>query len=452
MRILSVKYLQRDKKSGIYSYRRRVPKELTERMPQGEIFERLGRSDEEVLRNWTLVHQRIEHQLELARSGLTGLSEADRKERLVAMLQEYGADPHGPGRDENEKTWREVKADRIVDQYQNPVTGQYDDLPDDKRSIASAFTGGVSKEAVEPTVADAFIFYLKEKALPVPEQRKKQIQRFGRAEIRLIGILQGDRKLSEVTRKNARAWRDMRVAAGVSPTTIRREKNDISAVISLAISELDTKAENLFSGLQIVGASAGGREDRKPLPELVIEGMYEALSDHPELLMIWTLLDFTGARPGEVRMLRVDEFRLDADVPHIAIETREGRTLKTQWSTREVPLVGAALSEALKLVDGAEHREIAFPNYAGTGGMDRMSAALNGRIRKLTADPKHVAYSLRHNMKDRMREAEVFPETAKAIEGHAYSAGQDASYGEGVGLRKKAEALNNALSGYRVPM
>jgi hypothetical protein len=48
-----------------------------------------------------------------------------------------------------------------------------------------------------------------------------------------------------------------------------------------------------------------------------------------------------------------------------------------------------------------------------------------------------------------MREAEVFPETAKAIEGHAYSSGQDANYGRGVGLRKKAEALERALNGYR---
>jgi integrase len=309
---------------------------------------------------------------------------------------------------------------------------------------------GVSKEAVEATVSDAFAFYLKEKALPVPEQRKKQVQRFGRAERRLIGILQGDRRLSEVTRKDARAWRDERLAAGKSPATIRREKNDISAVISLAISELDTTAENLFRGLKIVGASAGKRDDREPLPKLVIDGMYEALSDHAELLIIWTLLDFTGARPSEVRMLRIDEFRLDADVPHIVIETREGRTLKTQWSTREVPLVGEALEVALRLVGVATDRELAFPGYAGTGGMDRMSAALNGRIRKLSADPKHVAYSLRHNMKDRMREAEVFPETAKAIEGHAYSSGQDASYGGGVTLRKKAEAVEKALISYRI--
>lgn len=449
MRKLTLKYLQQDKKSGSYFYRRRVPDALRARILQGEFFEHLGLSEEEAMRNWARVHQEIEHVLGLARDGITGLSEADQRRRLVEMLEDYGADPYGPGQDRNERTWREAKADRIVDQYQNPVTGQYDDLPDNERSIASAFSKGVSKDAVEATVTDAFALYLKEKPLAVPEQHKKQVQRFGRAERRLIGVFRGDRKLAEITRGDVRAWRDMRVAAGVAPATIRREKNDISAVLGLAISELDTKAENLFRGLRITGATAGGHKDRMPLPSSVLEGVYDALADQTELLRIWTVLDFTGARPSEIRMLRIDEFHLDAEFPHIVIEPREGRTLKTQWSTREVPLVREALNVGQGLVEGAKGVVMAFPRYCGEGGMDRLSAAFNKRVRQHTSDPKHSTYSLRHNMKDRMREAEIYPDTAKAIEGHAFSMGQDASYGAGVGLRKKSEALERALAGYR---
>ena len=51
-------------------------------------------------------------------------------------------------------------------------------------------------------------------------------------------------------------------------------------------------------------------------------------------------------------------------------------------------------------------------------------------------------------MKDRMRLAEVFPEKAKALEGHAYSAGQDGSYGGGYPLEQIKEALEKALRGY----
>jgi hypothetical protein len=52
-------------------------------------------------------------------------------------------------------------------------------------------------------------------------------------------------------------------------------------------------------------------------------------------------------------------------------------------------------------------------------------------------------------MKDRMRSAEVFPETAKSIEGHALSDGKDASYGAGIGLKQKRKALKKAHRGYR---
>ncbi len=67
MRKLALKYLQHDTKSGTYSYRRRVPTSLKELTPQGEFFEYLGKTEQEAIRNWPIVHQRIEHSLGLAR-------------------------------------------------------------------------------------------------------------------------------------------------------------------------------------------------------------------------------------------------------------------------------------------------------------------------------------------------------------------------------------------------
>ena len=60
-----------------------------------------------------------------------------------------------------------------------------------------------------------------------------------------------------------------------------------------------------------------------------------------------------------------------------------------------------------------------------------------------------VSYPSRHNIKDRLRFAEIFPDKAKAIQGHAYSARQDASYGGGYPLEQLKEALEKALRGYR---
>jgi hypothetical protein len=46
----------------------------------------------------------------------------------------------------------------------------------------------------------------------------------------------------------------------------------------------------------------------------------------------------------------VGEIVIDHPVPHVLIRERDDRTLKTSWSNREVPLVGAALEAAKQVV------------------------------------------------------------------------------------------------------
>lgn len=315
---------------------------------------------------------------------------------------------------------------------------------------ASALLAGVPEKAPGPSITDAFKFYLAENAKPILEQRKKQDQRYARAERNLISAVGSDKLIADLTKDDARKWRDMRVAAGMAPATVIREKNDIAAIIATALSELSDGGINPFANLKLPKAKAGRQEDRDPLPIAVIEGMYAALADEPDLLSIWTLLDFTGARPSEIRQLMVSEIVLSDPIPHIVIQERDDRTLKTSWSTRLVPLVGDALRVAGDIVRRRNNPKApAFPRYAGAGGMDRLSAALSRRLRVLTKNPKHVAYSLRHNVKDRMRVAEVHEQTQKAIEGHAFGAGQEASYGGQLPLRQKRDGLLKALAGYR---
>ncbi|AML52752.1 hypothetical protein RC74_17125 [Falsihalocynthiibacter arcticus] len=333
-----------------------------------------------------------------------------------------------------------------MDKYQDPHTGEYIGVPEGDAILARALLGGVAEEARTVTLTDAFKAYLAEKGKSDPEQLKKQTQRLYRGEQRLISILGGDRPLSEVTRSHARAWRDSREASGVAPATIRRERNDISAVFSWAISELTIDGgNNPFSGMKIADETDGRQTKRLPLPREVISGVYEDLKETPDLYRIWTLLDHTGARPSEIRMLLRSEFVVNAPIPHILISRREGRTLKSSWSERAIPLVGDALEVAKSIVAEGAGETVAFPRYASRGGMDRLSTALGKKIRTHSTDPKHTTYSLRHNMKDRMRAAEVFPETAKAIEGHALSSGQDGSYGEGISLAQKHEAMIKAM-------
>lgn len=288
-------------------------------------------------------------------------------------------------------------------------------VPEEEGALAKVLLGGVSKGTPEVTVTDAFKAYLAEKAHAIPDQQRKQQQRFARSEKNLIFILGGDRPLSSVKRSDARAWRDMRLGQ-VSPATVKRERNDIAAVFSWAVSEMDGAGEvNPFKGMKLEAATEGRRDQRLPLDQGVIDKVYEDLKPHKDLLQIWTLLDHTGARDGEIRMLLASEVIIDDPIPHIIIEPRLDRTLKSNWSERKIPLIGAALDAAKEATHGLRADEYVFRRYATAGGLDRLSQALNRRIREHSDNPKHVAYSLRHNMKDRMRVAEVFPEKQRRL-------------------------------------
>ncbi|NIZ09988.1 site-specific integrase [Pseudooceanicola sp. HF7] len=448
MQNVTVEYLKQDPRNGRWLYRRVVPKALKPWVQQREFVKTLGKTRQEALIQYGPYHQRIEHMKSLAQAGVAGLSPATQRDKLKAMLEVWGADPHSAGRDDNERTWREVAAGEIIDRYQNPATGEYEGVPEEEALRAGALLSGVPKQTPEPTITDAFNFYLKENAKDTPEKRKKQEQRFRRVERSLIAVIGEDKRVSEITREEARKWRDMRSEAGAAPGTIKREKSDISTVINTARSELDAGDANPFEKLKLPKSKVSRREEREALPEEVIQGVYSSLEGgrNKVLLAIWTLIDFIGARPSEIRELNRNEVILDHAIPHLVLTEREGRSLKTAWSTRKVPLVGRALDVAKELLDEATDGSAPlFPHYCREGGMDNLSQALNRRIRKFSTNRKHVTYSLRHNMSDRLRRAEVHDATQRAIEGHSYGRGEAASYGGDIPLEKKRDALIKAL-------
>jgi hypothetical protein len=320
VRNVIVEYLKQDPRNGNWLYRRVVPKVLKTWLKQGEFVKTLGKNRQEALIHYGPYHQQIEHMKSLAQLGVTGLSPTEQRERLSAMLQVWGAAPYSAGLDDNERTWRETAAAKLVDHYQDPVTGEYDGVPEEEAALARALLGGVSKKAPKVTITDAFKFYLVENPKSTHEKLKKQVQRFRRAEKNLLMVLGEDKTITDLTREDARNWRDMRVSAGVKATTIRREKNDISAVISMAHSELDAGGTNPFQALKMPKADISRREQREALPLEVIEGGYELLrQDRPELLHIWTLLDLTGCcidrlrspRKADPRCVREDRLALD---------------------------------------------------------------------------------------------------------------------------------------------
>ncbi len=138
----------------------------------------------------------------------------------------------------------------------------------------------------------------------------------------------------------------------------------------------------------------------------------------------------TGYRPSEGAALTTKTIRLDAAVPHIAIEP-EGRQLKSAYAKRVIPLTGVSLEAFRAFPDG-------FPRYRESAGL---SATVNKYLREngLLETPAHSFYSLRHSFEDRMLEAGIDDRIRRDLFGHRLDRER---YGKGASLEHLARLVN----------
>ena len=163
----------------------------------------------------------------------------------------------------------------------------------------------------------------------------------------------------------------------------------------------------------------------------------------PELRLIWRLLQATGCRGAEITGLRIGDVVLDHSVPHLWVRWNDERQLKTKTSVRPVPLVGDGLAAAKEAVRDSDQNSVAlFSRYAHKSGPDAVSAALMGHLRKETGSPRHVVYSLRHNMKSWLGTSGAPEREENRLLGHADASVGNRYYG---GLEDRLAGTSRAL-------
>ncbi|MDO9639816.1 MAG: tyrosine-type recombinase/integrase [Pseudotabrizicola sp.] len=462
---LVLKHIERTK-SGSWQYRRRVPKDVAEVIAKREFKRKLGDSQRAALAAYPRYHAEVEREIaeaKLGRARTKGVANAKLSEReAYAEALRRRADLVAAGASQDDL---DIVADTLADKYPQDEDGPLGVPPLDRYTINLLRDAPGKIKAPEPTLGDALKLYLKEHLNESHPDTDSRVVGLARRVIETaINAMGRDPALSSIAREDARAVRDEMldrvkvrgrgVGGKVSAATVSRELTIITAVINFAKVEfgLGDNVQNPFSRLPVERVAKGqGRkasEKRDPLPVDVLKETRDRIlaNASPALAHIWRLIEGTGCRIAEITGLRVEDVKVTGDLPHIRIEPHDLRSLKTESSRRQVPLVGDALAAAQEALEAAEGELMLFPTYGRNRGSDAASASLMKHLRRVSVDEKHVIHSLRHNMKDRLTLSEAASLDQNLILGHALGGVGDRVYGGEVAkLRATTRVMKRAF-------
>jgi len=153
------------------------------------------------------------------------------------------------------------------------------------------------------------------------------------------------------------------------------------------------------------------------------------------------LISDTGLRLSEAAGLHREDLVLHHKIPHLIIQAHPWRTLKTSTSERKVPLVGASLWAAQRILSDDLNRVFAFPRYnrSEQTNDNSASAALNKWLKSYVPDGCSI-HSFRHSMRDRLRVVNCPSEMIDQIGGWSRD-----TVGQGYGLGFGLETLSSYM-------
>ena len=243
----------------------------------------------------------------------------------------------------------------------------------------------------------------------------------------------GDHPLSAYSTVDAAKFRDWLIYQGMARDTIKRVFGSVRSIINLAIKEQGLGCQNAFSGTFMPEGLPVTK--RQPIPVSDIHKIQQkCFEQDDELRWIIALLSDTGMRLGEAMGLLKTDIVLEARIPHIDLKPHPWRRLKTPGSERQIPLVGASLWAAKRVLKQSPDNPFAIPKYCSEDGhkTNSASAALNKWL-KAHAPEGCVIHSFRHSLRDRLRAIECLSDIIDQIGGWS-TAGVGRSYGNGYTL------------------
>ena len=242
---------------------------------------------------------------------------------------------------------------------------------------------------------------------------------------------------------DAGLFRDYLLERGMSASSVKRVIASVRAILNLAIRERGLSGPNIFNSVFI--PKDLDKRSRPPIPSGEIQRIQNecrSADDEPRWLI--ALISDTGVRLSEACGLLCTDIKLSDAIPHLVIREHPWRRLKTSSSNRDVPLVGAALWAAERIME--QPGQFAFPKYCSQAlcKANSASATLNKWLRPRVSEDC-VIHSFRHSLRDRLRAVECPPDIADAIGGWT-TVGVGQGYGKGYGLAVKRKWMRQFAS------
>jgi integrase len=402
-----------------------VPKHLRPLIGKATLYRQLGDSYREAVQNLPLVHARIEALLndeanKSARERSIEIIRGALGEDVAELVLAEAVPEYSPIEDALNELGKALHKQKLPeDVVQQVYSGR---LKPDTMTLEKALQEYVAYKSDSPRAA-------KEIGQRVERLRTDMQSVFGKQKLKHVA-------LSDITRQDANELRD-HLLERVSANSAVRMLGVVRTAINHVIVEHSLTIPNVFTNLKIKGAGAT-KHDRLPLSDDQVVTLETAFSSDATAWALFVTLRDTGARVSEVSGLRVKDCNLEQQCLHLT--ATPWRSLKTNNSQRSVPLSYAATTALAKLAQGKDPEAPLFPNYAKDRGADSCSAMLMKRLRTVITDKKLTMHSLRHRMKDKLRNTGCPEAISMAILGHSTNT-VAANYGSGYALEVMREHL-----------
>ena len=299
-------------------------------------------------------------------------------------------------------------------------------MPNDVKSLPS------------PTLSKAMYLYLQLKGVG-------KAKTFHQAAMRNVGVVVdvvGNKPIAEYSTIDAGKVRDAMIAKGLAFLSVKRTFITIKAIINLTIAEHGLDMRNPFSAIYMPEADS---KKRVSIPVETIHEIQQACYNiDDDIRWLVALISDSGMRLAESAGLHINDFHVGDETPYVNITPHPWRSLKTKGSQRQVPLVGASLWAAKRIIANASSC-YAFPRYTDDYRCSANSASntLNKWLKANFRDDI-VIHGFRHAIRDRLRTVNCQSEMIDQIGGWS-SCKVVEGYGNGYALQSTASEMKGVI-------